>query len=99
MGSSKIGIDLGTNFARICAFKNNRVDAIPNERGHTQTPTYVAFTKTHHLVGESAKKQVNVNPANTIFNINDLLGKRCEDTVLEETKTVYEISTNRSGKS
>jgi molecular chaperone DnaK (HSP70) len=48
-----LGIDLGTANTSTAIFRNRDVETVPHE-GHTSMPSYVAFTKTCHLVGMSA---------------------------------------------
>ena len=36
----------------------SQVEIIPNDQGNKSTPSYVAFTDTHRLVGDPAKNQV-----------------------------------------
>lgn len=46
-------------------WQNDRVEIIANDQGNRTTPSYVAFTDTERLVGDAAKNQVAMNPANT----------------------------------
>lgn len=64
-----IGIDLGTTNSRVGIWmeEENRFELISNDHGNQSTPSYVAFTETERLIGDSAKDQVSRNPANTIF--------------------------------
>ena len=80
-----LGLDLGISFSRFCLFKDNRFELIPDEQGHLQTPSYVAFTDSHEiLVGEDAKNQLLTNPSNTVFNFKRLLGRRFSDPAVQE---------------
>ena len=42
---------------------------VANEQGSFTTPSFVSFTEEERLIGESAKNQAAMNPANTIFDI------------------------------
>ena len=42
---------------------------VANEQGSFTTPSFVSFTDEERLIGESAKNQAAMNPANTIFDI------------------------------
>ena len=53
-----IGIDLGTCYSCVAVWQHNRVEIIPNELDNRTTPSYVAFTETHRLIGQAAKDQV-----------------------------------------
>lgn len=66
-GGPAVGIDLGTTYSCVGVFEGNQVTIIPNEQGNRTTPSYVAFTDVERLVGEEAKNQVAMNPANTVY--------------------------------
>jgi len=93
MKSDKLGskvcvsIDFGMAYARVCVFKDDRVETIVNEQGNSKTPAYVAFTESRHLVGEMAKKQAISNPLNTVFHSSRLVGQPLQaDSVLKAMK-------------
>lgn len=50
-----IGIDIGIAHSRVTLFKDNKFQHIPNQAGHLETPSYVAFTDNGILIGEEAR--------------------------------------------
>ncbi|CAH9123590.1 unnamed protein product [Cuscuta epithymum] len=69
-----IGIDLGTTYSCVGVWRpqHDRVEIIANDLGNRTTPSWVAFTNTQRLIGESAQNQAAMNPSNTIFVQSDL---------------------------
>jgi hypothetical protein len=43
--------------------------AVANEQGSFTTPSFVSFTSEERLIGEAAKNQAAMNPANTVFDV------------------------------
>jgi L1 cell adhesion molecule like protein len=44
-----------------------QIICLHKSEGNRTTPSYVAFTDTERLIGDTAKNQVTMNPSNTIF--------------------------------
>lgn len=79
----QIGIDLGTTYSCVGIWEGDHVEIIPNQEGNKTTPSWVAFTDSEVLVGDSAKLQASQNPENTIFDVKRLMGKHFSDDVVQ----------------
>lgn len=79
-----IGIDLGTTCLRVGVFQHGTFEIIANEYGEHATPSYVAFTETECLIGDAAKNQANMNPTNTIYGVNRLIGRKFDDPAIRQ---------------
>ncbi len=85
--SKIIGIDLGTTNSCVAVLEGGEAKVIPNSEGARTTPSVVAFTKDGEiLVGEPAKRQAVTNPENTLFAIKRLIGRKCDDAVVQKDK-------------
>ncbi|MFB0952372.1 MAG: molecular chaperone DnaK, partial [Rhodospirillales bacterium] len=82
-----IGIDLGTTNSCVAVMDGKDAKVIENAEGFRTTPSMVAFTDSgERLVGQSAKRQAVTNPANTLYSIKRLIGRRLDDKIVEKDK-------------
>jgi len=89
-----VGIDLGTTNSCVAILKGGEPEVIPNREGSRVTPSVVAFQENGEiLVGMVAKRQAITNAENTLFGIKRLMGRKYEDSVVQEwmKKVPYKI--------
>jgi molecular chaperone DnaK len=80
-----IGIDLGTTNSCVAVMDGGKPKVIENSEGDRTTPSIVAFTKDGEvLVGQTAKRQAVTNPANTLYAIKRLIGRKHGDDVVQK---------------
>ncbi len=92
--SKIIGIDLGTTNSCVPVMDGDKPKVIENSEGDRTTPSIVAFTKDGEVItGQPAKRQAVTNPADTLFAVKRLIGRRFdEDVVQRDIKLVpYKI--------
>lgn len=96
-----IGIDLGTTNSVAAFVEASNPKVVENKEGTRTTPSVVALSKSNELlVGILAKRQMVANPKNTIYSIKRLIGRRYNDTSVQEVikRLPYEVrESNNSG--
>ena len=95
-----IGIDLGTTNSCVAVLEGSSATVIHNAEGANTTPSIVAFTNSdERLVGQAAKRQAVTNPANTLYAIKRLVGRRFDDQMVQKDIALmpYKITKNTNG--
>ncbi len=84
--SKIIGIDLGTTNSCVSVFESgDTAKIIENQEGDRTTPSIVAYTEDDEvLVGQAAKRQAVTNPANTLFAVKRLIGRKFAEDVVQQ---------------
>ena len=98
--SKILGIDLGTTFSAMAVVENGEAKIVENKEGARTTPSIVAITKSgERVVGVLAKRQAVTNPANTIFSVKRLIGRKFSDAEVQRDKKLlpYEIKESADG--
>ena len=96
--SKIVGIDLGTTNSVVAVMEGGHPKVIPAaDTGRNITPSVVEPVK--NLVGDVAKRQIILNPKNTVYSIKRLMGRRYEDKEVERTKKMvpYEVVSGKGG--
>ena len=96
--SKIVGIDLGTTNSVVAVMEGGHPKVIPAvDTGRNLTPSVVEPTK--NLVGDVAKRQLILNPKNTVYSIKRLMGRRAEDKEVKKTEEMvpYEIKSGKDG--
>ena len=88
-----VGIDLGTTNSCVAWYdlSQHHVVICPNEFGNRTTPSWVAFSDTERLVGESAMKQAARNPKNTIYESKRFIGRSFNECANERKNYPYDM--------
>jgi len=95
--SKIIGIDLGTTNSCVAVMEAGKPKVIPSAEGRNIIPSVVEPVK--NLVGDVAKRQMILNPKNTIYSVKRLMGRKYADKEVERTKTMvpYDIKSGKNG--
>lgn len=83
--SKIIGIDLGTTNSCVAVMEGGQPKVIPAaDTGRNVTPSIVEPVK--GLVGDVSKRQMILNPQNTIYSIKRLMGRKITDPEVKRTQ-------------
>merc|ERR1719337_365489 len=59
------------------------------DQGNRVTPSYVAFTESERLIGDTAKNQASLNPSNTVYDAKRLIGRRFTDAAVQHDMKLW----------
>ena len=76
-----IGIDLGTTNSCVAVMEGGKPKVIYSQEGRNVIPSVVDPIK--RIVGDVAKRQMVINPKNTIYSIKRIMGRRYNDPSIE----------------
>lgn len=96
--SKIIGIDLGTTNSAVAVMEGGQPKVIPaSDTGRNVTPSVVEPIK--GLVGDVAKRQMILNPKNTVYSVKRLMGRKFTDPEVKKTKDLvpYEVKAGKDG--
>ena len=96
--SKIIGIDLGTTNSCVAVMEGGQPKVIAtSDTGKNTTPSVIELSKS--LVGDVAKRQMILNPTNTIASVKRLMGRRFEDSEVTRTAKMvsYKIVSGKGG--
>lgn len=93
-----IGIDLGTTNS-VCAYMDRgEPRIIINEEGGRVTPSVVGFSDDgERFVGDIAKRQMLINPDNTVHGIKRFMGRKYRDCREDLHLVSYSLEEGRGG--
>jgi molecular chaperone DnaK len=80
-----IGIDLGTTNSCVAIMEGGVPKVIENAEGERTTPSIVAYADDGQVItGRSAKRQAVTNPANTLYAVKRLIGRKFDEKIVQK---------------
>ena len=94
-----LGIDLGTTNSAMAIMEGGQPKILENSEGARTTPSMIATVKSgERLVGVSAKRQAVTNPANTLFSVKRLIGRKWSDEEVQRDLKTLSFAIKKSGE-
>lgn len=78
-----IGIDLGTTNSAVAVMEGGSPKIIPTAEGRNTFPSVVSFKGEETLVGDTAKRQMVLNPQKTINSVKRFMGRKYNDEAVK----------------
>lgn len=89
--SKVIGIDLGSTTSAVAILEANKPMAVTNAEGNRTTPSVIALKGGERKVGEAAKRQMVVNPKETVNIIKRFMGATFDESKEAIKHVNYEV--------
>lgn len=99
MSKPILGCDLGTGFSCVSVIEGGKAVVVANQEGSRTTPSVVMIKNGERKVGGTAKRQMVMNPKNTISFVKRFMGSNWNDKDVQTMirRTTYEV-VNENGK-
>ncbi len=96
--SKIIGIDLGTTNSAIAVIEGGSAKIIPTAEGRNTFPSIVSY-KNGTTVGDVAKRQMILNPKNTINSVKRFMGQKFNSKQVQDAikHVAYEVQAGKDG--
>ncbi len=93
-----VGIDLGTTNSVVAVMEGGKPVVIANAEGMRTTPSVVGFSKDgERLVGQMARRQIELNPQNTFYGIKRFMGRKYAELSPQSKQVPYTIRKDEEG--
>lgn len=94
-----IGIDLGTTNSAIAVMEGGTAKIIPTSEGRNTFPSIVGFKGDSVLVGDTAKRQMVLNPQKTVNSVKRFMGGKLKDERVQNAlkHVAYEVESGKDG--
>jgi len=85
-----IGIDLGTTYCCVGVMNRGKVHIIAHGSGMNTIPSCVSFNqKGEAMIGSDAKEESYENPANTIYDVKRMIGRKYSDQHIQNDMKLW----------
>ncbi len=89
---------MGTTNSAMAVMEGGQPKILENKEGARTTPSMVAVNKAgERLVGIAAKRQAVTNPANTLFSIKRLIGRKWDDAEVQRDLKLFPFQVKQAG--
>lgn len=96
--SRTVGIDLGTTNSVVAVMEGGEPVVIASAEGGRTIPSVVGFKANgERLVGVVAKRQMVVNPENTVYSIKRFMGHKLDEVKEEAGRVTYKVKADKKG--
>ena len=97
--SKIIGIDLGTTNSAVAVMEGGHAKIIPTAEGRNTFPSIVSFKKGETAVGDAAKRQMVLNPKNTVNSVKRFMGQKYNAKPVQNAlkHVAYDVASGKDG--
>lgn len=94
-----IGIDLGTTNSAVAVMEGGSPKIIPTAEGRNTFPSIVTFKGSEEMVGDSAKRQMVLNPKKSVNSVKRFMGRKLKSKEVQAAikHVSYDIVEGKDG--